>query len=388
MKNKNDPKNSTSTITQEQQRLDEIRGGKGAPWRAWGPYLSERSWGTVREDYSPDGGAWGFLSHEMARSKAYRWGEDGLGGFADRYQLLCFGLALWNGRDPILKERVYGLTPHEGNHGEDPKDYYYYLDSTPTHSYMRYLYKYPQAEFPYQQLIDENRRREGRGAEYELLDTGIFNEDRYFDVFIEYAKAGPDDICIRIDVHNRGPEDALAHIIPNLWFRNIWSWGETAENAPNIEALAAHEKYVCMVADDTHATGLSNLPFKYTLGPRRLYGESDGEMLFTDNETNTAKLYGPAAADGRRYVKDAFHRHIIHGEDCVNPEQRGTKACLHYQRTVPAGGHVSIRLRLTKDVLENPLADVDADTDIVWSGLGVFDKHVEIAIFVEDTSIE
>ena len=364
MTKKNDAKNQkstqSSTHTKERQRLDEIRSGKGAPWRAWGPYLSERSWGTVREDYSPDGGAWGFLSHEMARSKAYRWGEDGLGGFSDRYQLLCFGLALWNGRDPILKERVYGLTPHEGNHGEDPKDYYYYLDSTPTHSYMRYLYKYPQAEFPYQQLIDENRARGGRGAEYELLDTGIFNEDRYFDVFIEYAKAGADDICIRIDVHNRGPEDALAHIIPNLWFRNIWGWGETRENAPNIEALPAHDKYVCLLADDTHATGLSNLPFKYTLGPRRLYGEPDGELLFTDNETNVAKLYGAEADDGRRYVKDAFHRHIIHGEDCVNPEQRGTKACLHYQRTVPAGGHVSIRLRLTKEALENPLTDVDA----------------------------
>ncbi len=364
MTKKNDPKNQkstkTPTHTKEQQRLNEIRGGKGTPWRAWGPYLSERSWGTVREDYSADGGAWGFLSHEMARSKAYRWGEDGLGGFSDRYQLLCFGLALWNGRDPILKERVYGLTPHEGNHGEDPKDYYYYLDSTPTHSYMRYLYKYPQAEFPYQHLIDENRNRGGRGAEYELLDTGIFNEDRYFDVFLEYAKAGPEDICIRIDVHNRGPEDAVAHIIPNLWFRNIWSWGETPENAPIIEALPTHNKYVCMVADDTYATGLSNLPFKYTLGPHRLYGERDGAMLFTDNETNNAKLYGPAADDGRRHVKDAFHRHIIQGEDCVNPEQRGTKACLHYQRTVPAGGHVSIRLRLTKEVHEDPLADVDA----------------------------
>ena len=360
-KNYSDHQKSTQPpTTKEQQRLDQVKGGKGAPWRAWGPYLSERSWGTVREDYSADGGAWGFLSHEMARSKAYRWGEDGLGGFADRYQLLCFGLALWNGRDPILKERVYGLTPHEGNHGEDPKDYYYYLDSTPTHSYMRYLYKYPQAEFPYQHLMDENRGRNGQGAEYELLDTGIFNEDRYFDVFIEYAKAGPEDICFRIDVHNRGAEAAVAHIIPNLWFRNIWSWGDTPENAPNIEALPAHDQYLHMVADDTHATGLSNLPFKYTMGPHHFYGEPDGKMLFTDNETNFKKLYGPEADDGRRYFKDAFHRHIVDGEDCVNPEQHGTKACLHYQRTVPAGGHISIRLRLTKAVLENPLADVDA----------------------------
>ena len=359
IKNDSSQPKSPRALTQEQQRLNEILGGKGAPWRAWGPYLSERSWGTVREDYSADGNAWGFLSHEMARSRAYRWGEDGLGGFCDRYQLLCFGLALWNGRDPILKERVYGLTPHEGNHGEDAKDYYFYLDSTPTHSYMRYLYKYPQAEFPYQQLNDENRRREGRGAEYELLDTGIFNEDRYFDVFIEYAKAAADDICIRIDVHNRGPEAAVAHIIPHLWFRNTWSWGETREVAPVIEALPAHAHYIGLLANDTHATGLRNLPFKYTVGPQRFYGERDGVMLFTDNESNLAKLYGPHADDGRRYVKDAFHRHIIHGEDCVNPAQRGTKACLHYQRAVPAGGHVSIRLRLTQAVLNDPLADVD-----------------------------
>lgn len=360
-KNNTEKQSTTSTpaATKEKQRLDEIQGGKGVPWRAWGPYLSERSWGTVREDYSPDGGAWGFLSHDMARSKAYRWGEDGIGGFADRYQLLCFGLALWNGRDPILKERIYGLTPHEGNHGEDPKDYYYYLDSTPTHSYMRYLYKYPQAEFPYQQLIDENRARGGRGAEYELLDSGVFHEDRYFDVFMEYAKAGSDDICIRIEVHNRGPEDAPLHIIPNLWFRNIWSWGETPEVAPSIAAQPGNANAVCLLADDTNATGLSNLPFKYTLGPRRLYGERDGALLFTDNETNRARLYG-AADDGQRFVKDAFHRHIIHGEDCVNPEQRGTKACLHYQRTVPAGGQVSIRLRLTKNTLADPLAEVDA----------------------------
>ena len=360
MHEKNDTENPNNTLTKEQQRLDEIRGGKGTPWRAWGPYLSERSWGTVREDYSAHGAAWGFLSHDMARSRAYRWGEDGLGGFSDRYQLLCFGLALWNGRDPILKERVYGVTPQDGNHGEDPKDYYFYLDSTPTHSYMRYLYKYPQAEFPYQQLIDENRRREGRGAEFELLDTGIFNEDRYFDVFIEYAKASTDDICIRIEVHNRGPEAALAHIIPNLWFRNIWSWNDAPEVEPSIQALPPNDQYACLLADDTHATGLSNLPFKYLLGPRRLYGERDGVTLFTDNETHRAQLYGPAADDGRRYVKDAFHRHIIHGEDCVNPDLRGTKACFHYQRSVPAGGHISIRLRLTKEVLDDPLADVDA----------------------------
>lgn len=363
MTDKSNTENPTDPPTKEQQRLDEIRGGKGVPWRTWGPYLSERSWGTVREDYSPDGSAWGFLSHDMARSKAYRWGEDGLGGLSDRYQILCFGLALWNGHDPILKERVYGVTPHEGNHGEDPKDYYFYLDSTPTHSYMRYLYKYPQTEFPYQQLIDENRRREGRGAEFELLDTGVFDQDRYFDVFIEYAKASAEDICIRIEVHNRGPEGALAHIIPNLWFRNIWGWGDNPEVEPNISispVTAGKQDYLCLVADDTQATGLSNLPFKYKLGPRRLYGERDGAMLFTDNETHRERLYGAQSVTGRHFAKDAFHRHIIHGEDCINHNLTGTKACFHYQRWVPAGGHVSIRLRLTKEVLDDPLAAVDA----------------------------
>ncbi len=347
-------------LSAEKQRLEEAKGLHSAGWRRWGPYLSERSWGTVREDYSPNGAAWGFLSHDMARSKAYRWGEDGIGGLCDRYQLLCFGLGLWNGKDPILKERIYGLTPHEGNHGEDPKEYYFYLDSTPTHSYMRYLYKYPQAEYPYQKLIDENRARQGRGEEFELLDTGIFDEDRYFDVFINYAKAAADDLCITVEIHNRGPEDAPIHVIPNLWFRNIWGWGATPEKAPIIKLGKKNKNATCVVADDTLATGLTNIPVPYKLGPRYFYGESDGKPLFTDNETNVAKLYGPEADDGRQYVKDAFHRHIIHGEPSVNPAQTGTKSCLHFERTVPAGGKVVIRLRLSDTEHADPLKDVES----------------------------
>ncbi len=342
----------------EKQRLDEARGIHSAGWRRWGPYLSERAWGTVREDYSPNGTAWSFLSHDMARSKAYRWGEDGIGGFCDRYQLLCFGLALWNGKDPILKERIYGLTPHEGNHGEDPKEYYFYVDSTPTHSYMRYLYKYPQAEFPYKKLIDENQARQGRGEEYELLDTGIFDDNRYFDVFIDYAKHTAEDICIAIEVHNRGPESAPIHIIPNLWFRNIWAWDDLPEQPPLIQLHEQTSQAVCLLADDTDATGLTNIPVSYQLGKRYFYGEADGQPLFTNNETNISKLYGAQHNDGRKYVKDAFHRHIINGEDCVNPAQTGTKSCLHFQRMVPAGGSVTIRLRLSDTALKNPLKDV------------------------------
>ncbi|MBI2801535.1 MAG: glucosidase [Gammaproteobacteria bacterium] len=340
----------------EKRRLAEIKAGR-SEWQTWGPYVSERAWGTVREDYSRDGSAWSHLTHDMARSRAYRWGEDGLAGVCDRYQLLCFGLALWNGRDPILKERAFGLVPAEGNHGEDLKEYYFYLDSTPTHSYMKYLYKYPQREYPYQELIDENQRRAGRGAEFELLDTGIFDEDRYFDVFVEYAKAGPDDLCIRIEACNRGPDEATLHLLPQLWFRNTWSWGEERRRAPVI-ALAENEGARCLLADDRASDGLDNLPFRYQLGPRRLSGEADGTPLFTDNETNVAKLYG-AAENGRIYVKDAFHRHVIHGEPAVNPALKGTKSCLHYVREVAAGASTVVCLRLTSEKLRAPLAEVD-----------------------------
>ncbi|MEY3464741.1 MAG: MGH1-like glycoside hydrolase domain-containing protein [Steroidobacteraceae bacterium] len=331
----------------EHLRLRETREGK-EKWYQWGPYLSERSWGSVREDYSPDGAAWNHLTHDMARSKAYRWGEDGLAGVSDRYQLLCFSLALWNGRDPILKERPFGLIPAEGNHGEDLKEYYFYVDSTPTHSYMKYLYKYPQAEYPYKWLIDENASRHGRGPEFELLDTGTFDQDRYYDVFVEYAKAGPEDLCVRIEICNRGPEDAELHVLPQLWFRNIWAWGPERKRAPSIRMGKAGKGQVCLVADDSEADGLDNLPFKYSLGQRNLVADGDCEPLFTDNETNVARLYGAAADDGRRYVKDAFHRYVVHGEhDAVNHEQAGTKAALHYRRVVPARGSTVINLRLS-----------------------------------------
>lgn len=343
--------------SEEKQRLIDSKGLHSAGWRRWGPYLSERSWGTVREDYSPNGTAWSFLSHDLARSKAYRWGEDGLAGICDRYQLLCFSIALWNEKDPILKERVYGLTPQEGNHGEDPKDYYFYLDSTPTHSYMRYLYKYPHAEFPYAKLIQENQSRQGRGEEYELLDTGVFDEDRYFDVFVEYAKADAEDLCIQIEVINRGAVDAPIHVIPQLWFRNIWAWGDAPELHPEMH-LEIRKPHICIVADDTKATGLTNTPVPYRLGKRYWYGEVDGSPLFTDNETNMARCYGAEADDGRRFVKDAFHRHIVQKEASVNPAMQGTKAALQYRRIVPAGQSITLRFRLSDHPLKEPLVDV------------------------------
>jgi hypothetical protein len=334
--------------TAEHDRLKEARGGK--PWYRWGPYLSERSWGTVREDYSSNGAAWNDLTHDMARSKAYRWGEDGLAGVSDQYQLLCFSLALWNGRDPILKERPFGLIPAEGNHGEDLKEYYFYVDSTPTHSYMKYLYKYPQAEYPYEWLVRENGSRNGRGPEFELLDTGIFDEDRYFDVFVEYAKEGPEDLCVRVEVCNRGPEDSEIHLIPQLWFRNIWGWGKDRKRAPEIKLDAKRGKQLKFVADDSQADGLTNLPFKYSLGQRHFSADADGTPLFTDNETNVERLYGVTPENGSGYYKDAFHRHIVNGEtSATNPGNHGTKAGIHYRRNVPAGGSVVFHFRLSDD---------------------------------------
>jgi hypothetical protein len=344
----------------EQQRLLEPWEGFVQPWRKWGPYVSERAWGTVREDYSPNGTAWDFLSHDMARSKAYRWGEDGIAGICDRYQLLIFALAFWNGRDPIIKERMFGLTSNEGNHGEDVKEYYFYLDNTPTHSYMKILYKYPQLEYPYCRLIEENQFRGGRGPEFELLDSGIFDEDRYFDVFVEYGKATPEDICIRVEAHNRGPDDAYLHILPHLWFRNTWAWTNPRGSEPTIRSAQAGKAYLSLEANDSTAQPLGNLRFEYRLGKRFLYGPLDGTPLFTDNETNCPRVFGPWALNRTRYVKDAFHRHIVGGEDCVNPDRVGTKACIHYVRHVPAGKSVVLRLRLTPEVLRNPLSNVDA----------------------------
>ncbi len=323
-----------------------LDGGEGPvpQWEKWGPYVTERSWGTVREDYSPNGCAWDYFPHDLARSKAYRWGEDAIAGLCDRYQLLVFGLALWNGRDPILKERMFGLANGEGNHGEDAKEYWFYLDNTPTHSYMRMLYKYPQRAFPYEQLVRENREP-WRTFEYELLDTGVFDDDRYFDVFIEYAKAGPDDICIRIEAVNRGPEAADLHLLPHLWFRNTWAWAPTAESRPEIRYDGERGGPV-LLADDPRPVPLRNLQFSYALGRRYLHGEPGGVPLFTDNETNWDRVPGCNGQPRNHFVKDAFHRYLINGEPCVNSEGVGTKSCLHYRKTIEPGERWVLRLRL------------------------------------------
>ena len=315
--------------TNEQKRLNAAREA-GVPWKKWGPYLSERQWGTVREDYSQDGNAWNYFTHDQSRSRTYRWGEDGLAGISDDKQQLCFALALWNGRDPILKERLFGLTNSEGNHGEDVKEYYFYLDSTPTHSYMKYLYKYPQQEFPYRNLAETNRHRSRQEMEYELLDTGVFDGDRYFDVFVEYAKADPEDMLIRITVHNRGPEKAELHLLPTLWFRNTWLWDgnaakPTLRQAGERAVAASHEK----------------------LAPRTLSCQGNPELLFTENESNASRLWGQA--NSSPYVKDAFHTYVISGvREAVNPAKTGTKAAAHYRLEVPAGGSKVVRLRLSE----------------------------------------
>ena len=344
--------------SREHERLAGLHGPVGA-WRRWGPYVAERSWGTVREDYSPDGSAWDYFPHDLARSKAYRWGEDGLAGICDRYQILVFALALWNERDPILKERLFGLVPSEGNHGEDVKEYYFYLDSTPTHSYMKWLYKYPQREYPYGWLVEENRRRRGEGREFELLDTGLFDDDRYFDVFVEYAKASPEDIAVRVTVWNRGPEPAPLHVLPHLWYRNTWAWGPNPAPEPIVLPGPSGPGFGSLLADDTTGEPLRNLPFLYRLGPRHLYMEAGGELMFTYNETNAARLHGPGARSRKPWVKDAFHRRVVGGEEATNPEDVGTKACARFRHLVPAGGSVVLRMRLTPEILEQPLAAVD-----------------------------
>ncbi len=349
---------TSAALTKEHARLAEPHVERVPHWRKWGPYVGDRSWGTVREDYSADGNAWDFLPHDHARSKAYRWGEDGIAGICDRYQLLVFALAFWNGRDPILKERMFGLTCGEGNHGEDVKEYWFHLDNLPTHSYMKLLYKYPQREYPYGRLIDENRNR-GAGPEFELLDTGIFDDDRYFDIFIEYAKASPEDICIRVEAFNRGPDAAELHVLPHLWFRNTWSWTEPPSGTPVIETRAAGKEHLMLVADDSTAKPLQNIQLQYALGRRYLYAASGGELLFTNNETNSSRLYGPSVLNRTPYVKDAFHRYIVNGEACLNPQQLGTKACVHYRALVPAGGSAVWQLRLTDKEMADPIRDVD-----------------------------
>jgi hypothetical protein len=349
--------------TKEHERLREIPEGDDVySWRRWGPYVGDRSWASVREDYSPDGNAWGYLPHDLARSKAYRWGEDGIAGICDRYQLLCFAPAFWNEKDPILKERLFGLTPHEGNHGEDVKEYYFHVDNTPTHSYMKFLYKYPQAEYPYGKLIEENRRRNGQGLEYELLETGVFDDDRYFDIFIEYAKITEEDIAIRIEAFNRGPEMAPLHILPHLWFRNLWSWYIEPLPEPVIRPGPKGAHFVSLTADNSNMEMPINIPVQYELGLRTLYGPAEGKLLFTNNETNMPRVYGPGNVSRSDYVKDAFHNYVIKGTDCTNPNQVGTKAALHYRLEVPAHDSVVLRLRLSDDGhLKNPLAKVDTE---------------------------
>jgi len=325
------PSSVPAAATAEDKRLEEARSYK-AHWKRWGPYLSERAWGTVREDYSANGDAWAFLTHDHARSKAYRWNEDGIGGLCDRHQYICFALAMWNEKDPCLKERLFGLTGPEGNHGEDVKEQYFYLDSTPTHSYMKFLYKYPQAEFPYARLLEENRRRGKLDAEFELMDTGIFDDSRYFDVVIEYAKAAPDDILIRISASNRAADTARLHLLPTVWFRNIWSWRNGVAK-PGILRGPNAGPHTQLILD--HAQ----------MGPRYLYCEGQPELLFTDNETNTQRLYG---SPGPAFCKDGINDYVVHGRaGAVNPEAHGTKAAPHYQFAIPAGETVTVKLRLS-----------------------------------------
>ncbi|HXI21831.1 MAG TPA: hypothetical protein VNH46_12125, partial [Gemmatimonadales bacterium] len=329
--------------TAEDQRLREDE-ARDLNWKRWGPYLAERQWGTVREDYSADGDVWRYFPHDHARSRAYRWGEDGLAGFSDRDQLICLGLALWNGRDPILKERLFGLTNSEGNHGEDVKECYYYLDATPSHSYNRMLYKYPQRAFPYADLVAENRRRGIGAPEYELLDTGILEEDRYFDVFVEYAKASPDEILMRITVWNRGPEAATLHLLPQVWFRNTWSWGRDGRK-PELR---------------TDGPGRVRLAERH-LGEMAWDAEGEPPLLVCDNDTNVTRLYG-VAAEG--HFKDAFHDFVVAGRhEAVSPAGRGTKAAAHYVITVPPGARETVRVRLAPGDRDRRFDDFDSTVD-------------------------
>ncbi|WP_303312481.1 glucosidase [Hymenobacter sp. BT730] len=327
-------------MTQEQLRLAE-KNAHAAHWKKFGPYLTERQWGTVREDYSHDGNAWDYLPHDMARSTAYRWGEEGIGGISDDEQLLCFSVALWNGNDNQLKERLFGLTNGQGNHGEDVKECYYYLDSTPTHSYMKMLYKYPQRAFPYQKLLDENARRSRQEEEYELLDTGIFDAGRYFDVFLEYAKAGPDDILIQVTVHNRGPRRARLQVLPQLWFRNTWSWG--------------YDDY----RPEMHATKNGSVSIHHKrLGRFHFYCDQKPQLLFCDNETNGVRRYG-LPREGR-YFKDGINDYVVQGDkSAINPEQIGTKAAAQYNLTLAPGQQRVVRLRLSKAEWDAPFANFD-----------------------------
>lgn len=325
----------------ESKRLEE-NNKRELYWKKWGPYVAERQWGTVREDYSEDGDAWGYTTFDQSRSRAYRWGEDGIAGISDNHQLVCLAHSFWNGKDPFLKDRNFGLTNSQGNHGEDIKDYFYYLDNTPTHSYMKYLYKYPQNEFPYKQLIEENGKRTQKDREFELIDTGIFHEDRYFDVFIEYAKADPKDIYIYITVHNRGPDKAVCHVLPTIWFRNTWVWTSVPEK-PHL-TLEKTPSILCEVGG---------------FDPYVLYGEAPKEILFTDNETNMKKVFGKE--NKSKYLKDGFHEYVVNGKkEAVNPLGVGTKAAFHYVLEIESKGSKRVVLRLTnKTGIAQPFVDAD-----------------------------
>ncbi|UCH23685.1 MAG: glucosidase [Deltaproteobacteria bacterium] len=338
-------------LTAEKQRLDDYRKRK-ANWKKWGPYLSERAWGTVREDYSKDGSAWDFFPHDQARSRAYRWGDDGLAGICDRYQYLCFALALWNGNDPILKERMFGLAGAEGNHGEDVKEYYFYLDNTPTHSYMKMLYKYPQAEFPYSELVAENKRRDLYDFEYELIDTGVFDANRYFDVLVEYAKVDPDDMLIQVTITNLASDAAACHVLPTLWFRNTWSWGYAAgpmgdvPQKPQLAQIESPQGMPVVQADHPAA------------GRYYLYAEGIFDLLFTENETNPERPYH--SPHGKPYCKEAFHRYLVDAEaGAINPGRQGTKVAVVYRADIDAGDSQIFRLRLSNTFLEAPFEIFD-----------------------------
>jgi hypothetical protein len=323
-------------MNEENERL------KDPAWKNWGPYLSDRQWGTVREDYSEDGSAWEFTTHEVARSKAWRWGEDGLGGLSDINLQLCLSVSLWNTRDPILKERYFGLGGNEGNHGEDVKELYYFLDATPTHSYLKMLYKYPQGEFPYDQIVKENARRGKLDPEYEIQDTGIFNDNKYFDVFIEYAKYSPEDILWKVTVINRSSEAAPLHVLPNIWFRNSWAWGYSSDK-PSMERL----------------TDNSIILEHKTLGKRWLYAENPGQLLFCENESNKEKLYSILPNKTDVYFKDGINEYLIHGANTVNPSQNGTKAAIHYNKTIDPGKSETFRIRMGPDPLNKPFEDFE-----------------------------
>ncbi len=351
-------------MNKEQERLQK------AAWKKWGPYVTARQWGTVREDYSADGRAWEYTTHDMARSKAWRWGEEGIGGISDDQQLLCFAIALWNKKDPIIKERFFGLTGHEGNHGEDVKELYYYLDNTPTHSYMRMLYKYPQQEFPYNQLVAENRRRGRQDPEFELIDTGIFRDNAYFDVFIEYAKASAEDLLIQFTVHNRGSEAAPLHVLPTLWFRNTWAWGYDGD-----------QPFMTMTARN------SILIEHKILGRYELYCEDAQEILFTDNETNYPRLYN--FDDGKRFYKDGINDYLVQQDEAaVNRENNGTKAAANYEMTVPAGGSRTIRLRLIRGSSDHPFADFDAVLTARKSEADVFYEDIQPGLKEDEKLIQ